>query len=195
MKSPKNRLIALCATITIIMILLFGYNYKLQKLVNEGVSISNEQCKIFASLKEQNNLFKESIQILLTPNSKTDYLKKLDDYYKISKENVVKQEKWLLVQKEFIDRLDFKLLPSSIQELVKMRYEYWKIDTEAESVLIDAYDIYKINPTLANELGHKSLELNEKRDNLQERIDTTWKRYEGKKDWRMIFIKVPTSAC
>jgi len=172
------------------------YKYKLQQLVNKGVDISNQQCKVFASLKKQNNLFRESIQIEPISSNKDKYLKKLDEYYKTAKISVAEQEKWLSTQKEFMNRLDYKfLLPTSIQELGVLRYEYWKKDNDAESALIESYNVYQLNETLANNLALKSQKLSQERDSIQEKIDLTLKKYEGNPDWRMKFIKVPQSKC
>lgn len=192
----NKRLLLYIPILLVIVVGIFGmYEFKLQQLVNEGVSISNEQCKVFTSLQEQNKIFKQSIEVLLTPNSKETYLKQLDKYFKISKDNVSKQEKWLSAQKDFNNRLDYNLLPSNIQELGILRYQYWKLDNEAQSALIDSYNIYQINENLSDELGLKSQKLNKERDSIQKKINLIWNNYEGKPDWRMMFIKIPQSDC
>lgn len=163
--------------------------------MNEGVDIVNQQCEVFTSLQEQNRIFKQSIQVLLTPNSKDAYLKKLDEYFKLSKENVSKQEKWLAVQENYNNRWDYKLLPSNVQELGKLKYKYWKLDNQAQITLIDSYNIYQINENLSNEMGLKAQKFNKDRDSIQKKIDRIWKENEGKPDFRMMFIKMPQSKC
>lgn len=191
----NKRLLLYIPILLVIVVGIFGlYEFKLQQLVNEGVSISNEQCKVYAFLDIQNKIFQESTKALLNSN-KQEYLKKLDEYFKSSKQSVSKQKQWLFVQKNYINKWDYNLLPSQIQKLVRMRYEYWRKDTDAQQALIDSYNLYTINNNLSDDMAMRSLQLNKERDAMLGKMNTVWNEYKNKPDWRMKLVRIPQNSC
>lgn len=182
---------ALVLTIGYFAFSLFMY----QRLVNKGSVLADNQClKVNPLIIERKNSYIKEMDALKSKDVDA-YLKEMDNYYNISRKFVAAQKTWLDEQKAYIDRWDFQyFIPDYMKEAAMTQFVSRDADRKSTQYLIDSYEVYQLNESLAKELGVKAMDQIKIRNAAEKKYDEIFDA-PRKLDWRTRFIKVPASKC
>ena len=194
-KKFKKIVLIICIPIILVISYFIFSIFEYQQLVNEGSVLADNQClKVNPIIIARKNSYIKSLQALKDNNYK-EYENQTETYFKISREYVTEQTKWLDTQKKYMSRWDFQYFkPSYIKSAAQYQYIAREADMESTQFLIDSYDVSRLNKSLSEELGLKSVEKIKIRNDADKKYDAIWDN-PGKLDWRTRFIKVPASKC
>lgn len=166
-----------------------------QRLVSEGSELADKQClTVNPIIIERKNNYLKSVQAV-KDNDLGAYEAETENYFESSQKYVEEQTKWIEAQRAYMDRWDFRLfLPGYMKQAAQYQYDSRKADIESTRLLIDAFEASELNQAISEELGQKSVEQVQIRNEAEKRYNDLWEK-PMKLDWRTKFIKVPESKC
>lgn len=166
-----------------------------QRLVNEGSILADNQClKVNPLIIGRKNSYIKSIQALEN-NDFEGYEGETVAYFEYSKMYVSEQAKWLEEQKKYMDRWEFKyFIPEYMKNAAMTQYAAREADKKSTEYLIDSFEVYQLNESLAQDLSNKAMQQIKIRNDAEKKYDDLWDN-PGKLDWRTRFIRAPESKC
>lgn len=195
-KGKKKLIISILIFPIVLVIGYFVFTlFMYQQLVNKGSVLADNQClKVNPLIIERKNSYIRQMEAAKA-NNPDEFFKEMDNYYTISKRFVIAQKTWLDAQKQYMDRWDFQyFIPDYMKESAKTQFISRDADRQSTQYLIDSYEIYQINQSIAQDLGNKAMEQIKIRNVAEKKYDETFDA-PRKLDWRTRFIKVPASKC
>jgi hypothetical protein len=190
-----KRLLIVLAVITLVYV---GYVLKYQQLLNEGTEIANQQCTdVNPLIFHRKKLYVDTMQILTASGSTKTYWDKTDQFLIVSKQYIAAQKAWLVKEKAYIHRWDFKVFaPSYIQHMAQLQYDSREADMKAQIILDQMLGRFYLTgeDTGEQQMGEVT-ELTAKRDKADKEMEELWKEHQGKFEVRTFFITVPTNEC
>lgn len=176
-----------------ISIFIFGiYIYELHSLAVAGNKIFEFRCTtVNPPLIAYKNSFLKFASYLNSPDKQNEEeaMKSFfEDYFVSMREYVVRENKWLEMNRQYLNRWDFKLIePWYIKQAgdyqLKM-YEGYRDDAQG---LLDISD----NNEPDDKLNIKHLEARKRRDEAEEKYFDFFDKAVEISDWRKIFSNVP----
>lgn len=166
-----------------------------QRIVNEGSVIADIQClTVNPLIIQRKNIYLQSMQAVKNKDQEK-YYKLTDDYFTISSRFVIAQKNWLVDEKDYMNKWEFKYFtPKYVQDAAKYQYVSRQADAESTGLLVESYKISQLNTSLSEELTQKASDKLTIRNNAEKKYDELWDN-PGKIDWRSRFIKVPPTKC
>ena len=181
--------------VLILCLLVFGfYLYKLHSLAVVGNKIFEQRClKVNPHLISYKNSFLKFADYLNNPkNYSGEEVKSYwDSYISEMRAYVPEEDKWLEVDKKYINRWDFKLIePWYIKEASVYQLEMYKGYRDEAFYMLELYD----NKTLSEEFSTKFSEAKDRRSKYVGLYEDIFDKAAPLKDWRKTFGMVPLPA-
>jgi len=166
-----------------------------QHLVNESSVLADNQClTVNPLIIERKNTYLKSMQAI-KDDDQEEYKKLTDHYFTISSRFVVAQKNWLVDDKAFMDKWEFKhFTPKYVQDAAKYQYTSFQADAESTELLTESYQISQLNTSLSEEIAFKASDKIKIRNDAEKKYNDVWDN-PGKLDWRTRFIRVPPTKC
>jgi len=170
------------------------YIFKFQQLVNEGSIIADKQCmNVNPFIIGRKNSYINEMKIMSNKGSADEYMRELNNYINFSNKYIPAQKKWLDEEKTYMNRWDYKLiLPTEIQKLGMLQYISREADLQGTQAILNILKTTDINKQKEYvKVIVDKVKIAKDADNEYDQIYKKGIPF----DWRMKFIKVPTSKC
>lgn len=167
------------------------YVYKLHTLALENNKIFELRCtNVNPPLISYKNSFLKFADFLKTPEKYKEEDPKIfyDDYISGMRKYVVEENKWLELNRRYLNQWDFKLLEpwymKQAGEYQLKMYEGYRDDAQC---MLDIWD----NKTSSDELNAKQAEARKRRDEAEQKYFDFFDQASAISDWRKIFGNLP----
>jgi len=186
-----KKIIRTAVLILVLCFLIFGsYLYKLHALAVEGNNIFEQRClKVNPHLISYKNSFLKFADYLNNPEKYSDEKVKkfLDDYISGMKSYVLEEDKWLEMNKKYINRWGFRLIePWYVKEASIYQMGMYEGYRDEAFYMLQLRD--NKNPA---EASAKFYEARERRSKYVGLYNDIFEKAAPLKDWRKIFGMVP----
>lgn len=189
------KIVKITLSLALFVLLIFaGYEFLLQRLVNEGSLIADKQCmNVNPLIIRRKNSYLNSMKIISNKGSADDYMKEFKNYLDVSNKFIAAERKWLNEEKTYMSRWDYKLiLPAEIQKLGHLQYISREADMKSSQAWLDMFKVIDANKQ------KKYIKIIIDQVNIAKNADYEYNQIYEKGlpfDWRMKFVKVPASKC
>jgi hypothetical protein len=187
-----KRIIKPLIILLVVGIGLFGvYAYKLHALAVEGNKLFEYRC---TDVNPHLIGYKKSFLLMADyfndpeDNADLDVGKAFEDYNSGLKSYVEAEDKWLAMQKVYIERWDFKLIePWYIKQAAELQWKMYEGYRDDTKYLVATYDA----GGLTEDIDTKFTEARDRRDKYEGMYYDFFDEASQINDWRKIFTSVP----
>jgi hypothetical protein len=195
MAYKKKKIFKMLLVLPVLFIVMFGvYIYKLHALALEGNKIFEQRClKVNPHLISYKNSFLKFAGCINDPEkcSNEDVKNFWNGYISEMRAYVTEEDKWLEVEKKYINRWDFKLIaPWYVKEVSIYQLEMYRGYRDEAFYILKQYD----NKKTDQELMAKVYEARERRNKYVDLNDNLFEKIWSIRDWRKIFANMPVPA-